>query len=321
MDGATTGRRHVAVGVDVGGTKIAAGLVAADGSVVERVLVATPADQSTAIVPRIVEAVAGLARRHGLDGVPVGVGAAGLVDRDGVVRYAPNIDWVDYPLRAELERHLGGPVRVDNDANVAAWGEFCVGAGRQSSDSLVMVTLGTGVGGAVIIDGNLVRGSTGLAGEFGHVIVAEGGPLCSCGNRGCLEPLASGTAIGRMAREALADGGSRAGSVLAGQPPESVTGQAVTAAAQAGDALSQAVLARAGFWLGVGVSSLVDALDPAIVVIGGGAIRAGEMVLAPARAAAAERVVGQRHRAVPPIVPAQLGPDAGVVGAALLALQ
>ena len=133
MEGATTGRRDVAVGVDVGGTKIAAGLVAADGSVVERVVVATPADQSAAIVPRIVEAVAGLARRHRLDGVPVGVGAAGLVDRDGVVRYAPNIAWIDYPLRAELERHLGGSVRVDNDANVAAWGEFCVGRAARAA--------------------------------------------------------------------------------------------------------------------------------------------------------------------------------------------
>ncbi len=310
----------LAVGVDVGGTKLAAGLVAADGSVVERVRRDTPADERDAIVPLIAEVARDLVDRHGLSRVPVGVGAAGLVDRDGTVRFAPNIAWVDYPLRAELQALLDGPVTVDNDANVAAWGEYRAGAGTAAGDSLVMLTLGTGVGGGLVLEGALMRGANGLAAEFGHVIVDEGGPRCSCGNRGCLEPLASGTAIGRIARVGLADGSAPAGSTLRAVPRDEVTGKSVTVAAHAGDAYAASVLATAGFWLGVGISSLVDALDPALVVVGGGAIQAGELLLEPARAAAAERILGRRHRTVAPIVRAQLADDAGLVGAALLAL-
>ncbi|HWB72366.1 MAG TPA: ROK family protein [Egibacteraceae bacterium] len=142
-------------------------------------------------------------RRRG--GLPVGVGAAGVVDLDGRVRYAPNIDWADYPLRAELEALLDVAVTVDNDANAAAWGEYAAGAAAAAS-SVVMLTVGTGVGGGLIIDGRLVRGAGGLGAEFGHLIVSEGGPRCPCGNHGCLEALASGNAIGRVAREALQAG-------------------------------------------------------------------------------------------------------------------
>jgi glucokinase len=306
----------LAVGVDVGGTKLAAGLVAADGSVIERARVQTPTDAG-AITAAIVDVARDLARRHDLDRVPVGVGAAGIVDRDGTMRYAPNLPWVDVPLGAQLSAALGGPVTVDNDANVAAWGEFCVGAGASATASMVMLTIGTGVGGGLVLDGALVRGANGLAAEFGHLVVEEGGALCPCGNRGCLEALASGTAIGRRAQERR-DAGQL--------PPDSrlhqlaeLSGKSVTVAAHSGDEAAVEIVADCGFWLGVGIASLVNALDPELVVIGGGAMQAGEVLLGPARRSCAERIMGRGHREEVPIVRAQLADDAGLVGAALLA--
>ncbi|MBA2528944.1 MAG: ROK family protein [Euzebyales bacterium] len=311
----------LAVGVDVGGTKVAAGLVGADGSVIERLRRETPAQDPERSLPALVAGVvAELGERCGVGALPVGVGAAGLVDLDGTVRYAPNIDWADFPLRAALAERLDGPVTVDNDANVAAWGEYRAGAGAAAPTAMVMLTLGTGVGGGLVLGDRLVRGGGGLAAEFGHVVVKEGGPRCPCGNRGCLEPLASGTAIGRLARDGLADGSAPQDTSLRRLPAEQVTGKTVTMAAHAGDRYATGVLARCGFWLGVGVASLVNALDPEVVVVGGGAMQAGELILAPAREAAAERVLGREHRRLPPIVRASLGDDAGIVGAALLAL-
>lgn len=310
----------LAVGVDVGGTKIAAGLATTGGAVVARRRHDTPAD-ARRVAPLVVEIVRDLCGEAGVDVLPVGVGAAGIVDRDGVVRYAPNIAWVDYPLREELAGILGTPVTVHNDANVAAWGEYRVGAGRAAVSDMLMVTVGTGVGGGVVVDGRLLGGAHGLAAEVGHVILLEGGPRCPCGNRGCLESLASGTAIGRMAREALTAGDIPAGSPLASAAPADLNGKTVTRAAQAGDAFAEGILARAGFWLGVGIASLVNALDPEAVVVGGGAMEAGDLLLAPARAAFADRLVGRAHRPAPPVQPAGLADAAGFVGAALLALE
>jgi glucokinase len=234
------------------------------------------------------------------------------------VRYAPNLRWRDYPLRAALVERLGVPVSVDNDGNVAAWGEYRCGAGRDARTSMQMLTVGTGVGGGIIQMGGLVRGADGLGGELGHIIVAEGGPPCPCGNSGCLEAVASGTAIGRAAEDALASGRVPADSALHGI--EVLTGKSVTAAAQAGDAAAIAVLAEVGFWLGVGIASLINAFDPEIVVVGGGGMKAGDLLLVPARESARDRVIGLAHRSMPPVVAAELGDDAGVVGAALLAL-
>lgn len=303
-----------ALGVDIGGTKLAAGLVAADGTVLARARRDTPAHDAAAILDVVARVVAELSPEAG---VPVGVGAAGLIGADGSVRYAPNLDWADYPLQDALVQRLGVDVIVDNDANTAAWAEYAVGAGRAARTSMAMLTVGTGVGGGLVVNGGLVRGAGGLAGELGHLIVAEGGPLCPCGNRGCLEALASGTAIGRMAREAVASGAVAEGSPL--HAATDLDGRVVTRAAEDGDADALAVLARAGGWLGIGIASIVNALDPEIVVVGGGAMRAGDLLLDPARTAAAARLVGREHRTLPPIVPAELGDDAGLVGAALLA--
>ena len=308
----------LAVGVDIGGTKLAAGLVAGDGTVVTRLRRETPADDVVAITRTIVEVVAEIRSEHGLDPVPVGVGAAGIIDLGGTVRYAPNLAWRDHPLRAELEDALGVRVTVDNDANVAAWGEFRCGAGAAARASLALLTIGTGVGGGLVLDGQLVRGANGFAAEFGHIVVSEGGPVCPCGNRGCLEVLASGTAIGRTAADLLAAGEVPDGSPLHQQPP---TGKSVTVAAHAGDEAATEVLRRCGTWLGVGIASLVNALDPEIVVLGGGAMQAGDLLLRPALQAAAARIMGRGYRPPTPVVRATLADDAGLVGAALLALD
>jgi glucokinase len=309
----------VAVGVDVGGTKLAAGLVAADGSVLDRVRHDTPRDDPVAIADLVAAVTADLRGRHGLADVPTGIGAAGLIDRKGVVKYSPNLPLTDFPLGKELAGLIPGTITVDNDANVAAWGEYRIGAARSARDSMLMLTVGTGVGGGVVLADHLVRGAHGMAGELGHIAVLEGGPLCPCGARGCLESLSSGTAIARAAREALQEGRIGAGP-LAALRPDQVTGKAVTVAAHAGDEEAIAILAVAGRWLGVGIASLVAAFDPEVVVLGGGAMQAGALLLEPARAGAQDRLLGRGYRDLPPIVAAGLGDDAGIVGAALLAL-
>ncbi|HSK90517.1 MAG TPA: ROK family protein [Euzebyales bacterium] len=304
-----------AIGLDVGGTKIVAAVVDHRGVILSQRRVDTPGEgeRRTGAMVGLVQA---LCRDHALASPTVGVGAAGLIDLDGAMAYAPNLDWRDYPLRARLEQALGLRVRVENDAAVAAWAEYVVGAGRDAAGGALMITLGTGVGGGLVTDGRLQRGAHGFAAEFGHLIIAEGGPPCPCGNRGCLEALASGSAIGRAAREGVAARTLPEGSAL--YQIAELTGADVTTAAQAGDEGARGVLVAAGHWLGVGIASLVNVLDPEIVIIGGGVIDAGALILDSATAAYHERVVAREHRDVPPVVRAGLGDDAGVIGAALL---
>ena len=289
----------------------------ADGSVVERRRYATPADDPVALVDLLGRIAEELTPRGAA--VPVGIGIAALVDRDGTARYGPNLALVDVPLRARLEERLRVPVVVDNDANVAAWGEFRVGAGRDAPTAMVMLTIGTGVGGGLVLEGRLIRGGFGFGGELGHIIVQRGGPPGPSGIRGELEVYASGTSIGETAERFVAEGRVPVGSVLAQQ--DEITGKTVTTAAHAGDPAAIAVLAEVGGWLGVGIASLANALDPEVVVVGGGAIQAGELLLGPARATFREHFVGAAHRPEPPIVRAALADDAGVVGAALLAIE
>lgn len=309
----------LAVGVDVGGTKIAAGLVAGDGTLIARARRDTPAEDRNAIVATIADVAAGLCAEQGLDQLPVGVGVAGLVDDDGSVAYAPNLDLTGCAVRAPLESRLQVPIVVANDGLVAAWGEFRFGAAEDVDGSVVMLTLGTGVGGGLVVNDQLALGSHGLGGEFGHIIINEGGALCPCGNRGCLEAYASGTAIGQLAERRLAAGEVPEDSALHGLAE--ISGKSVTISAHAGDVAAIDVLATCGVWLGVGIASLVNALDPAVVVIGGGAMQAGDLLLKPARSAYEERILGRAHRTVVPVVGAVLGDDAGVIGAALLALD
>lgn len=304
-----------AVGVDVGGTKVAVAWVGTDHRVEHRREEPTPAEDAEALQSLIVALVGEVAAAAGVSGAPVGVGAAGLVDRDGAVQYSPNIPgWVERPVRAALEEALGVGVVVVNDANAAAWGEYRAGAAAHAASTAVMLTLGTGVGGGLVLDDRLILGWQGFAGEFGHMVVGGGGTVAGGGVRGDLEYLTSGTAIGRVARRAADDG-----RLHLDLSDDDLTGRAVTEAARRGDEGAVAVLASVGEWLGTGIVSLVVALDPEIVVVGGGAMGAGELLLEPARAAMRARLLGRGHRREPEIVAAALGVDAGIVGAALLA--
>lgn len=307
-----------AIGIDVGGTKINAFRVARDGSILDRSQAPTPAHDQESTLATMVDLARGLL---GDDVLAVGVGAAGLVDvSDGVLRFAPNLAWRDLPIAARMREALELPCQVDNDANVAAYGEFRFGAGR-GYRHMLLVTVGTGIGGGIVSDGRLFRGAHGFASEIGHIIVEPEGPQCGCGNRGCWEQVASGTAIGRLGREVARDQGGSTLRELAGDDPDKVTGRVVTQAAQQGDGASRRVLAEVGRRLGQGIAGLVNVLDPQVVVVGGGAIGAGDLLLDPARTAFAEAVEGPGHRPRVPLVAAQLGNDAGAVGAAALALE
>ncbi|WP_432479810.1 ROK family glucokinase [Nocardioides sp. GXQ0305] len=306
-------------GIDVGGTKIAGGVVDEDGTVVENLRVESPATDVEAIEDAIAGLVAELASRH--DITAVGVGAAGYVDRSrATILFAPNLAWRDVDLKAELEERVEVPVVIENDANAAAWGEFRFGAGHDVDD-LLLVTLGTGVGGGLVVDGQLYRGGFGVAAEIGHLRLVPGGVRCGCGMRGCLEQYASGSALVRDVRELAAGQSTGSDSLLerAGGRVEAIDGPMITQAAREGDGFARGRLASVGSWLGQGIASLAAVLDPTVVAIGGGLSEAGEMVLGPAREAFARNLPGGDHRPLAEIRKATLGNDAGLVGAADLA--
>jgi glucokinase len=222
-------------------------------------------------------------------------------------------------IAARMRDSLGLPCQVDNDANAAAYGEYRFGAGR-GYRHMLLVAVGTGIGGGIVSDGRLFRGAHGFAAEIGHIIVEPDGPLCGCGNRGCWEQVAAGRAIDRMGKQAAREHDSILRS-LAGGDPEGVTGRLVTEAAGRDDAIARGIFAEVGRRLGQGIAGLVNILDPQVVVVGGGAMEAGGLLLDPARAAFDEAVEGLEHRPRVPIVAAELGNDAGAVGAAALALE
>jgi glucokinase len=308
-----------AVGLDIGGSKIAGFRIAADGRVVQRELEPTPRGGPD----EVAEAIESMARTLAGPGtVAVGAGVAGLVEAEsGIIRYGPNLPFREIGLLARLELATGLPCVVDNDAAAAGWGEYRCGAGRDATDML-LVTVGTGIGGAIVAGGRLFRGAHGFAAEIGHIIVEPGGPRCGCGNQGCWEQVASGRAIDRMAREAVAGAPESLILKLAGGDPAAVRGPHAVAAAKEGDPLAIRVLADAGRRLGEGIAGLINVIDPDVVVVGGGAaMGAGEFLLEPARQASADAIEGRGYRPAVPIVPAELGNDAGGIGAALLALD
>jgi glucokinase len=308
-----------ALGIDIGGTKIAAGVVTGDGQVLDRTRVPTPPDDEAATLAALLAVADELSARNPRVEA-IGLGAAGLVEwPGGNARWAPHNTYRRLELRRLLHERTGLPTVVDNDANAAAWAEARFGAGA-GSDDLVLVTVGTGIGGGLVLGGHLYHGVHGFAGELGHLIVDPDGDLCACGNHGCLEAMASGSTLGRLGREAAAaDPGGRL-AVLAGRP-DLVSGEVVFAAAAEGDKAALALFERVGYWLGVGIASLVTVFDPDLVVVGGGVAATGELLLAPARASFERYVHARPHRDLPPVVPARLGPDAGLVGAATLALS
>jgi glucokinase len=306
----------LAIGIDVGGTKIAGGVVDETGAVLEELQVESPATDAHAIEAAIEKLVTELSTRHAIDAV--GVGAAGYIDKArSVVLFAPNLAWRDLDLKADLESTLGLHVVVENDANAAAWGEFQFGAGHDVDD-LLLVTVGTGVGGGVVLDGSLYRGAFGVGAEIGHMRVVPDGIRCGCGNRGCFEMYASGSALVREARTAARAGSLLAADLLdrAGGDVDAITGPLITEAARAGDPFATEQLASLGRWLGEGIASLAAVLDPAVVVIGGGVSAADDLLLGPVRQAFSTQLTGRGHRPMLEIRKARLGNRAGMIGAA-----
>jgi len=306
------------IGIDVGGTKCLGVVLDANNAVVAESRVPTPrtGDALVAAVGRLVRTL----RTAGAPPCAVGVGVPGLVDRDGVLRFAPNLPGiVELSVRAALEAEaLGGEMVVSNDATGATWAEFTLGAAVGASDVL-MATIGTGIGGGVVLGGRLVGGRHGFAGEIGHMVVDPTGPRCPCGQQGCWERYASGSGLGWMAREAANAGDAARVVDLAGGDPEAVRGEHVTIAAGEGDPQARAVMARFAWWLALGLANLSAILDPEVIVLGGGMVEAGAVLLEPAREALAALVEGGTHRPPIRLVAARLGERAGAIGAALLA--
>lgn len=307
------------IGVDVGGTKIAAGVVDDRGNIVEKLRRPTPSASPQCTAKVIAEAICILLGRH--PARAVGVGAAGFVEETrSTVSFAPNLAWRDEPLRDKIEALVGLPVVVENDANASAWAEVRFGAAAGQAHVL-FISVGTGIGAGFVLDGHLYRGRWGMAGEPGHVRVVPDGRLCGCGNRGCWEQYASGNALVAEARDISRRSPSAAIRMLqlAGGTPEGIGGHEVTTAAREGDPAALRCFGIVGSWLGQGLADLAAVLDPACFVIGGGVSDAGDLLIAPARAAYEKGLTGVRYRPRADIRLAALGPDAGMVGAADLA--
>jgi glucokinase len=307
-------------GVDLGGTKLLGGVVDEHLEVHARVHREVHGMKQAEIVETAVEAVEEL-RSAVPDIEAVGFGIPCLIDQTtGIAVIAVNLDIQHYPFRDEMEKRLGLPVFLDNDGNVTTLVETRFGAAKGAED-VVGLTIGTGIGGGLVLSGRLYRGHWGAGAELGHMVVDEDGPRCqgNCPNQGCLEAVASGTAIGReglMAAEEEPD--SELGKALIADQP--ITGTLVTTLALGGDEVSRMVLGQIGRLLGVGLSSISNIFNPEVIVIGGGAMAAGDLLLEPAR----EEL---RARGLPPnrdqveVVPAKFGPEAGMLGAAVMALD
>jgi glucokinase len=309
------------IGVDIGGTKVAAGVVDEGGRIVATALRPTPSDDPMQTEEVIADVVRELRASHDVDAV--GLGAAGLVDAQRAnVIFAPNLAWRNEPLRAAIEERCGLPVVVENDANAAAWAEARFGAGR-GQEYLVVLTVGTGLGGGIVLDGQLYRGRLGIAAEIGHLTVEPGGRRCGCGSRGCWERYASGQALVREAQELASISPAIAERLLAlaGGEPLAITGLEVTQAALDGDQAALEAFQVLGMWLGVGMASLAAVLDPGMFILGGGVSEAGELLREPAQRTLEERLTARAYRAAPDVRLALLGSEAGIVGAADLARQ
>jgi glucokinase len=305
------------IGVDLGGTKMAVGVVDSGQKVHYEGRESSIGLSEDRLVEDLAEEL-NEAKAARPDVVAAGLGIPATIDRErGVAIQAVNLDISDVPLRDEMRKRLGLPVFMDNDANVAALAEFLYGAGRGARD-MVMLTIGTGIGGGLILSGEVYRGSTGAAAELGHIVIDENGPPCqgNCPNHGCVEALASGTAIAKAGKAAAErDPDSALGKALADGP---IVGRTVTDLALSGDGPAREVVADAGRHIGVALSSLANIFDPDVFVIGGGVSVVGDLLLDPAR----EEL---RSRALPPmnerpVKLAELGPDAGMIGAAAMAL-
>ncbi len=308
------------IGVDVGGTKVLGGVVDELGAVLKTARRDTPREGGSALTQAIADVAKELMADFTIDSV--GVSAAGFVSSDRKTMLAtPNIaGWNGVDLDYELTSLIGLPVVIENDANAAAWGEARFGAGR-GKEHMLMLTVGTGIGGGIVVNGDLYRGAFGIAAEIGHIRVVPEGHLCGCGARGCFEQYGSGNALMRHAREAIAASPDIARNLLSRGDGtlEGLTGKAITDAARDGDAVALAAFNTTGQWLGAGIASLSVILDPECVVIGGGVIDAGDILLTPIRSGLERYMPFAGKHPYPEIIAASLGNDAGLVGVADLA--
>jgi glucokinase len=309
------------IGVDIGGTKVAGGVVDAQGRVLAQTRRDTPADNVAGTRDTIVAVVAELAAAYP-DATAVGIGAAAWIDATGsTVLFAPNLAWRDEPLRDYVANAVGLPTVLENDANVAAWAEFQFGAGRDADDSMVMITVGTGIGGGIVLGGGLWRGANGIAAELGHMQSVPDGHPCGCGRLGCLEQYASGSALVRFARAGARQSPEGAPILLelAGGDPLFINGPMVTTAAQKGDPVARDAFAQIGHWLGVAMADLAQILDPQVLVVGGGVIDAGDLLMGPTEKTYRDQLQQRGRLPVAQLKAAETGNTAGVVGAADLA--
>ena len=309
------------IGLDIGGTKISGGVIDENGVILARGRKDTPALDPAAIVEEAASLIRELSFEHEVDAV--GVACAAFIDRSrSTVYFSPNLAWRDVPLKARLESVLDLPVIIENDANAAAWGEFRFGAAAEVDD-MVLLTVGTGIGGGIVVDGVLMHGAFGVAAELGHMRVVPDGLRCGCGNRGCWEQYASGSALVREARELVASGTPHAArlSELCAGDPAALSGPDVTRAAAEGDPAAVELLADLGAWIGEGVASVAAILDPELIVLGGGVSEAGALLIDPALAAFRRQLTGRGHRPEARFALASLGNDAGMIGVADLAAR
>jgi glucokinase len=308
------------IGVDIGGTKIAAGVVDEEGAILATVTVPTPPTPE-GVVDAIAAAVRDVGAQHQVEAV--GIGAAGYVDdKRATVLFAPNIKWRHEALKDKVEQRVGLPVVVENDANAAAWGEYRFGAG-QGHDDVICITLGTGLGGGIIIGNKLRRGRFGVAGEFGHIRMVPDGLLCGCGSQGCWEQYASGRALVRYARQRAVAQPENAKVLLAlgDGTADGIEGHHISQAARGGDKVAMDSFRELARWAGAGLADLASLFDPGAFIVGGGVSDEGELVLEPIRKSFRRWLVGGQYRPHAQVLAAQLGGKAGLVGAADLARQ
>ena len=306
------------IGIDIGGTKIAAGLVSPDGELSQLIKVPSPASDPDLMAKTVVDLINQLAEGREIEAV--GIAAAGFIDAErNEILYSPNLQWRHEPLRTRVQEMVSYPVTLENDANAAAWAEFRFGSGKKAQ-SMVMLTIGTGVGGAIIADGKLIRGGFGIGGELGHIRLINGGRQCGCGQRGCLEQYGSGTAFLKAARK-LATSDGPAGRRLRELASENgiLSGAEVSQAIMEGDVGALSLLRELGDYLGQGLASIVAALDPEVCIIGGGVSIAGENLTEPIYFSYLNNLPAKGYRPELEVIAAKLGNEAGIIGAADIA--
>lgn len=315
----------LSLGIDLGGTKILTAVATAQGRMLSRDHSVTPATKGQeAVVQSILESIGRALEQAGIAAPQlsaIGVGAPGLSNPEtGILFTSPNLPgWRDVPLRDIIEKELGKKAFLINDANAAALGELYFGAAK-GAHHFIYITISTGIGGGIIVDGEVYTGSIGTAGEVGHMTIDDDGPPCNCGNRGCWETLASGTAMAREARKQIKEGARTSILGYAEGDVEKVTAQVIHNAAKEGDSLAKELITRTGYYVGVGLANLVNIFNPELIVIGGGLSNIGDMLLEPAYEVAGERAFKESYRTVR-FALAKLGRDSGVLGAAAFALQ